>query len=48
MSILSDGSLADRLVSRLVAAGLPYALTVVRQQSDGEPRTQHGDRDPGG
>lgn len=36
MSILLDGTLADRLVSRLVAAGLPYALTVQHLESDND------------
>lgn len=37
MSILLDGSLAERLTDALVAADLPYAITVQHQESDGDP-----------
>ena len=37
MSILLDGTLADRLTDALIANDLPYALTVQHLQSDNDP-----------
>ncbi|MBN9007336.1 MAG: hypothetical protein J0H40_18220 [Rhizobiales bacterium] len=37
MSILTDGTLATRLTDALVAADLPYALTVQHLESDDDP-----------
>lgn len=34
MSILTDGSLASRLIARLVAAGLPYGVVIRRTETD--------------
>jgi hypothetical protein len=37
MSILTDGTLADRLTDALIAADLPYDVAIVRQESNGDP-----------
>lgn len=37
MSILSDGSLASRLIARLVAAGLPYSVVIRRTETSDDP-----------
>ncbi len=37
MSILTDGSLAERLTFSLQAADIPYDVAVVRSESDGDP-----------
>lgn len=36
-SILTDGSLAARLTAALNAHSIPYTVTIVRQESDGDP-----------